>query len=283
MERDGTTTKLFWSCPTLKKLCWNPTSSPARDEDPLELPFKNSWTATRLFYPRRWLCFGAFQCSTDSGVDTQLFKIIIDKENSRYVTYPLCRFHWESINTLSVTSASTRGKNYATLHFRHQWDKQPASRRLLQFLSCPGLLERKGSQGEQQHRHVSGNREHSVCQGNSPIGPSATAAYCCWSPEMRLCVAALKRPFVVKHFVVLSPTGPEHPSALPHSRNGTEKRRGEKTEVRKKGKEGERKVGKMKRDKHMAYVELTVVEGRKIWEWDLSQTVFLSLLTRCFL
>lgn len=38
---------------------------------------------------------------------------------------------------------------------------------------------------------------------------------CGGSPEMGLCVAALKRPFVMKHFVVLSPTGPEHPSALP--------------------------------------------------------------------
>ena len=38
---------------------------------------------------------------------------------------------------------------------------------LLQVFSCLGLLECKESQGEQQWRHVSENREYSVCQKNS--------------------------------------------------------------------------------------------------------------------
>lgn len=147
------------------------------------------------------------------------------------ITYFYC------MNTLSVWP-SAEGKNYATPHFRHQSDKQPASRLLLQFFSCRGLLECTGSQGEQQQRHVSGNREHSVCQRNSQEEISTRQApvllllvepawACGGSTDMGLCMAAQKGSFVMKYYVVLSPTAPEHPSVPPQGRGQkqTEKQR----------------------------------------------------------
>lgn len=95
---------------------------------------------------------------------------------------------------------------------------------------------------------------------------------CGGSPEMGLCMAAQKGPFVMKYYVVLSPTAPEHPSVLPQGRGQkqTERWRREKGEWRDRT-EGER--SEMKRENErgkmrekLSYVILTVVKGREIWD-----------------
>lgn len=62
------------------------------------------------------------------------------------------------------------------------------------------------------------------------------ARACRGSPELGLCMAAQKGPFVMKYYVVLSPTAPEHPSVLPQRRGQkqTEDGREEKREKRRK-------------------------------------------------
>lgn len=73
-----------------------------------------------------------------------------------------------------------------------------------------------------------------------PIGPNVTAAgrepawACGRSPEMGLCMAAQKGPFVAKYYVVLSPTAPEDPSVLLQGRGQTERLRRERKRITRK-------------------------------------------------
>lgn len=57
-----------------------------------------------------------------------------------------------------------------------------------------------------------------------------SARACGGSPEMGLCMAAQKGPFVMKYYVVLSPTAPEHPSVLPQRRGQKQTERWKKKE-----------------------------------------------------
>ena len=88
---------------------------------------------------------------------------------------------------------------------------------------------------------------------------------------MGLCMAAQKGPFVMKYYVVLSPTAPEHPSVLPRG----------------KGTESERKRVERKNIRNKRNTVICCVDSGERWG-NLGvglkpNAVFLSLLTRCVL
>ncbi len=87
---------------------------------------------------------------------------------------------------------------------------------------------------------------------------------------MGLCMAAQKGPFVMKHYVVLSPTAPEDPSVLRQGRGQTERLRREIKRVErkiirreKKDETAEYKGETLKMRETLSYAMLTVVKVQK--------------------
>lgn len=97
---------------------------------------------------------------------------------------------------------------------------------------------------------------------------------------MGLCMAAQKGPFVLKYYVVLSPTAPEHPSVLPQGRGQKQTGRWRREKESGKIEHKEREVRWNKRMKgakweKSCHVMLTVAKGREIWDWSQVQCSYL--------
>lgn len=152
-----------------------------------------------------------------------------------------------SINTLSVKSF-TWGKKSCNSPLQtpvRQPASQQAATAVFQLPGAPGMQREPRRAAVQacvrEQRALSVPRKQPGGDFH-PIDPLLLrlvdpAWACGGSPEMGLCMAAQKGPFVMKYYVVLSPTVPEHPSVPPQgrARKHTVRWRGEKkkeTELR---------------------------------------------------
>lgn len=112
------------------------------------------------------------------------------------------------------------------------------------------------------------------------------ARACGGSPELGLCMAAQKGPFVMKYYVVLSPTAPEHPSVLPQRRGQKQTERWKREKKRRRKERHLKQRRKTKNKRKRPKMRNTVIcndsgKGYGYLRKGLKpNTLLLSLLTR---